>query len=69
MAIIFYKVDHRHRRIEYVHVVECVRSQVLRDMRACQFCKTDIGDEFHYLLRCVNFKKERKKYIEAKYYI
>ena len=25
-----------------------VRSQVLRDLRACQFCKTDIGDEFHY---------------------
>ena len=31
-----------------------VRSQVLRDMRVCQFCKTDIEDEFHYLLCCVN---------------
>ena len=38
-----------------------VRSQVLRDMRVCQFCKTDIGDEFHYLLCCFNFKEERKK--------
>ena len=46
-----------------------VRSQVLRDMRVCQFCKTDIGDEFHYLLWCVHFKEERRKYIEAKFYI
>ena len=38
-------------------------------MRVCQFCKTDIGDEFQYLLRCVHFKVERRKYIEAKYYI
>ena len=51
-----------------------VRSQVLRDMRVCQFCKTDIhhvhvGDEFHYLLCCVHFEEESRKYIEAKYYI
>ena len=46
-----------------------VRSQVLRDMRVCQFCKTDIGYEFHYLLCRVHFKEERRKYIEAKYYI
>ena len=25
-----------------------VWSQVLRDMRICQFCETDIGDESHY---------------------
>ena len=24
-----------------------VRSHVLRDMRICQFCEADIGDEFH----------------------
>ena len=45
------------------------RSQVLRDMRGCQFCKTDIGYEFYYLLCCVHFKEKRRKYIEAKYYI
>ena len=39
------------------------------DMRLCQFCKRDIGDEFHYLLRCVNFKEERRKHIDAKDYI
>ena len=38
-----------------------VRSQVLRDMRVCQFCKTDIGDEFDYLLCCVHFKEENIK--------
>ena len=39
------------------------RSQVLRDMRMCQFCETDIGDEFHYLLCCHTFKEERKNFI------
>ena len=28
-----------------------------------------VGDEFHYLLCCVHFKEESRKYIEAKYYI
>ena len=46
-----------------------VRSQVLRDMRICQFCETDIGDEFHYLLCCPNFKEERKHFINSKYYV
>ena len=41
-----------------------VRSQVLRDMRICQFCETDIGDEFYYLLCCPNFKEERKQSIQ-----
>ena len=46
-----------------------VRSQVLRDMRICQFCETDIGDEFHYLLCCPNFKEEREHFINSKYYV
>ena len=46
-----------------------VRSQVLRDMRICQFCETDIGDEFYYLLCCPNFKEERKHFINLKYYV
>ena len=45
------------------------RSQVLRDMRICLFCKTDIGDEFHDLLCCPNFKEERKHFINLKYYV
>ena len=37
-------------------------------MRICQFCETDISDEFHYLLCCPNFKEERKHFINSKYY-
>ena len=46
-----------------------VRSQVLRDMRICQFCETDIGDEFHYLLCYPNFKEERKHFMNSKYWV
>ena len=38
-----------------------VRSQVLRDMRVYAHFVKHIGDEFHYLPCCVNFKEERKK--------
>ena len=45
------------------------RSQVLRDMCMCQFCETDIGDEFHHSLCCPHFKEERKNVINSKYYV
>ena len=32
--------------------------------RTCQLCKKDLGDEFHYLLQCENFKNERKLYLK-----
>ena len=35
---------------------------VLRDTRIYQFCETDIGDEFHCLICCPDFKEERKLY-------
>ena len=38
-------------------------------MCLCQFCETDIGDEFHYFLCWAHFKEECREYIEAKYYI
>ena len=56
-------------RNHFLPIEAVVRSQVLRDMCVCQFCKTDIGDESRYLFCCVNFKDERKKYIDAKYYL
>ena len=31
--------------------------------RICQHCFRDIGDEFHYLLKCHIFVKVRKRYI------
>ena len=46
-----------------------IEAGVLRDMRICQFCETDICDEFHYLLCCPNFKEERKHFNNSKYYV
>ena len=42
----FTKSRCRNRRLP---IEAGARSQVLRDMRMCQFCETDICDEFHYL--------------------
>ena len=35
--------------------------------RICKICNEDIGDEFHYLLKCPAFETERKMYL-TKYY-
>ena len=40
------------------------RTHVSRDMRICQHCRKDIGDEYHYLLSCPHFTTERAKYIK-----
>ena len=66
----FTKFRYRNHRLP---IEAGVRSKVLRDMRICQFCETDIGetdigDEFHYLLCFPNFKEERKHFINSKYY-
>lgn len=37
--------------------------------RQCHLCqKNDVGDEFHYLLVCPFFVRERKKMIDQYYY-
>ena len=37
--------------------------------RKCQLCtKNDLGDEYHYLLRCIYFKNERRNYIDPYFY-
>lgn len=36
--------------------------------RTCQICQRDIGDEFHYLLMCPIFQKERMIYLDEKHY-
>ena len=38
---------------------------VLRDMRICQYCRKDIGDEYHYLLCCPQYSHERTKYLDS----
>ena len=32
--------------------------------RLCWLCKAEVGDEFHYLLKCTHFKDIRPKYIK-----
>ena len=36
--------------------------------RKCNFCKTELGDEFHFLLVCKYFQEDRKRYINKFYY-
>ncbi len=35
--------------------------------RICPKCSNDIGDEFHYLLKCTSFNTQRRKFIKASY--
>lgn len=35
--------------------------------RLCERCKLEIGDEYHYVLKCSYFKDERLKYIKPYY--
>ena len=35
--------------------------------RICHFCHKDIGDEFHYILKCEYFQEERHNYIKPYY--
>ena len=40
-----------------------------RNDRKCQMCNLkDLGDEFHYVLKCPNFNEDRKKYIKKYYF-
>ena len=38
------------------------------NQRLCQLCNKDLGDEFHFLLQCENFKADRKLHIKPYYY-
>ena len=38
----------------------------LRD-RICDLCLENIGDEYHYLFKCIKFSVERKSLIPTKY--
>ena len=40
-----------------------------RELRICHLCNTaDLGDEFHYLLKCDYFNERRKICIDKKYF-
>ena len=36
--------------------------------RLCHICRSDIGDEYHYILSCPKFETERMKYLPKNYY-
>ena len=39
------------------------------DERVCRLCQlNDVGDEFHYVLRCPFFQENRKKFVKRYYY-
>ena len=40
----------------------------IRDMRICQNCRKDIGNEYHYLLCCPQFTHERTKNSDPKFW-
>ena len=39
-----------------------------RNERFCYFCKNEIEDEFHFVLRCPLYKELRERYIPRKYF-
>ena len=40
---------------------------VLNVNRVCKFCKDDIEDEFHFILKCPTYQNFRSKYIKSYY--
>ena len=40
---------------------------VLNVNRVCKFCKDDIEDEFHFILKCATYQNFRSKYIKSYY--
>ena len=45
-------------------------SKTPHEQRICPVCPIGkLGDEFHYLFECDKFSRERKLYMEPKYYI
>ena len=42
-------------------------SRTNRNVRKCNLCKEDIGDEYHFLLTCKKLKGVRKVYLKPKY--
>ena len=36
--------------------------------RLCSYCKSGIGDKYHYLLVCNNLRNERSKFVKTYYY-
>jgi hypothetical protein len=51
------------------HIEYGRRNNIPRELRICNLCNTaDLGDEFHYLLKCDYFSEKGKTYIDKKYF-
>ncbi|XP_067668059.1 uncharacterized protein [Haliotis asinina] len=43
-------------------------NRIPRDERKCKLCcLNDVGDEFHYIFKCIHFRKERSMYIPSNF--
>lgn len=56
----------KFRMVNHKLPIECGRwSNIPRKNRTCPLCENgDIGDEYHYLLKCNFFTTERNKYLD-----
>ena len=53
----------------YLPIVKGRHLKIPLDDRKCTLCNlNEIGDEFHYLLKCSFFSDQRKKYLMRYYY-
>ena len=43
--------------------------QYSRNQRICHLCETEIGDEYHYIMKCDFFNNSRKLYVPPIYTI
>ena len=44
-------------------------ANIERDVRFCKLCNLrEIGDEFHYLLKCPLFKVDQRRYLKKYFY-
>ena len=43
--------------------------KIQREERVCNLCKSEIGDEFHYVLVCQTLKNVRKQYLNKYFYV
>lgn len=65
--LLYYLISFRTRN----HKFPCETGRwhiIPHNERVCNLCKRELGDEFHYLLSCVELKQLRKQYIDQYYY-
>ena len=66
--LLFYLVKYRTRNHKLP--IENGRwNNIPTNLRICNLCQKDIGDEFHYLLQCTVFSEDRKRFIKKKYFV